>query len=112
MKPQPPTTSGLSEGTKLDGEKPRLDLVDSDWITGVAEILTFGAKKYAAHNWRKGIYWSRVIAAAFRHLLAIARGEDFDTETGKPHSLHLSCCAMFLHWYLTHRPEFDDRYKG
>jgi len=110
-KPPEQSTSVLSRGAKLDNDKPRVDLVDGEWLLGVADILTFGAKKYEVNNWRKGISWSRVISAAFRHLIAIARGEDYDAETGKPHAWHLSCCAMFLSWYLKNRPEFDDRYK-
>lgn len=101
----------LSEGTKYDSAKPRMDLLDAQWLRDVAGVMTFGAEKYDAHNWRKGINFSRVISAAYRHLTAINDGEDLDPETGKPHSAHLSCCAMFLNWYLTHRVEYDDRYK-
>ncbi len=61
-------------GSKYDGEKPRMDLLDADFLEGVAEVLTFGARKYAAHNWRGGIHYSRLIAALYRHLGAINRG--------------------------------------
>lgn len=100
-----------NSGTKFDDEKPRMDLLDGEWLEGVADVLTFGANKYAAHNWRRGISYSRLIAAAYRHLGAINRGEDIDPESGKPHVDHLSCCLMFLSWHMKNRKEFDDRYK-
>lgn len=100
----------LQEGTKLDSAKPRMDLLDPLWLEEVAKVMTFGATKYAAHNWRKGISFSRVIAALLRHTFAILRGEDVDPETGLLHSAHASCNLMFLTNYYTHRKEFDDRY--
>lgn len=99
------------EGVKFDQEKPMVDLLEPEWLEGVAKVLTFGANKYAAHNWRKGIKFSRLIAALFRHLLAIINGEDVDRESGLPHVHHLSCCAMFLSWHMAHKPELDDRWK-
>jgi hypothetical protein len=100
-----------SSGSKYDNDKPRMDLLDPDWLEGVADVLTFGAQKYAAHNWRGGIVYSRLIAAAYRHLGAINRGEDIDPESGKPHAYHLSCCVMFLSWMMKNRKDLDDRYK-
>lgn len=105
---QIPTPSGQ----KYDQEKPRMDLLDSSWLEGVAQILTFGAKKYAAHNWRGGIELSRLIAAAMRHIASFNAGEDLDPESGKPHLYHASCCLMFASWMFNNRPDLDDRYKG
>ena len=97
-------------GTKFDGEKPRMDLLDADYLEGVAKVLTFGANKYAAHNWREGINVSRLIAASYRHLGAINRGEDVDSESGLAHAYHLGCCVMFLASMLNTRPDLDDRW--
>ena len=102
----------MNAGMKFDQEKPRMDLLDSEFLEGVASVLTFGAKKYAAHNWRKGIAYSRLIAAAYRHLGAINRGEDVDPESGLPHAYHLGCCIQFLGWMMKNRPDLDDRWKG
>jgi hypothetical protein len=99
-------------GKKYDNDKPPIALVDPDFIEGVAKVLGFGANKYAAHNWRKGIQYSRLISAAYRHLGAINRGEDIDPESGLPHVYHLGCCIMFLGNMMTTRPDLDDRYKG
>ena len=102
----------LAPGTKYDKEKPRMDLLDADFLEGVAEVLTFGAQKYAVHNWRGGIEVSRLIASSYRHLGAINRGEDIDPESGKPHVWHLGCCIMFLSSMLHTRPDLDDRWKS
>jgi hypothetical protein len=101
----------MTEGMKHDTEKPRLDLLDPEFLEGIGEVLTFGARKYAAHNWRNGLSASRLIAAAYRHLGAINKSEDLDPESGLPHTHHLACCVQFLSWTLKHKPEFDDRWK-
>lgn len=98
-------------GVKFDQDKPRMELIDSYAAEQLALVLTFGAKKYAANNWRKGISVSRLIAAAFRHLFALLKGEDVDQETGLSHAAHAMCCCMFLIWTMKNKPEFDDRYK-
>ena len=102
------------EGIKYDNEKPKMDLLDADALLGLAKVLTFGAQKYAAHNWRNGINYSRVSAALHRHLAALQRGEDIDPESGLPHIDHLGCCWMFMSNFMKH-PELyenlDDRWK-
>lgn len=65
-------------------------------LLAVGQVLAFGAKKYAARNWENGIVYSRVYAAAQRHLLAHLSGETRDPETGLPHLAHAGCCLMFL----------------
>lgn len=65
-----------------------------------------------AHNWRKGFHWTRLIAAAFRHLKAILQCEDKDPESGELHAAHLMCCVSFL---LTHQLQslgVDNRYRS
>lgn len=99
-------------GVKLDEGKVQVDLLSTIWLLGVSQVLTFGAKKYASHNWRKGISRSRLMAAALRHILAYNAGEDVDLETGFSHLDHASCCLMFARELHETKPETDDRYKG
>lgn len=99
-------------GKKLDDGKSRIDLVDAEFLEGLGDVLRFGATKYDAHNWRGGISYSRLLGAAYRHLGAINKGEDYDPESGMPHVYHLACCVMFLSWMMKHRPDLDDRYKN
>ena len=98
-------------GTKHDNDKPRVDLLDPLALEGLAAVLAFGARKYAAHNWRGGISYCRLIAALLRHTFALIRGEDIDAESGLPHVDHLGCCWMFLSNMMKTRKDLDDRYK-
>ena len=97
-------------GLKYDSGKAPLSLLDGDWLLGVARVLDFGKKKYAAHNWRQGIAISRLLDAALRHILAFNGGEDIDPESGLPHLDHASCCLMFAAGMMRTRPDLDDRY--
>lgn len=101
----------MTGATKHDSGKPMMGLLSSLWLVGVAQVLTFGAKKYASHNWRKGINQSRLMDAALRHLASFNGGEDLDPETGLSHLLHASCCIMFAYELLQTHPQMDDRYK-
>jgi hypothetical protein len=99
---------------KNDSAKPRTDLLPSKPLLAVSEVLRFGAQKYAEHNWRKGMDWSRLHGAALRHLLAFADGEDLDPESGLPHIDHALCCLLFLSEFV-HDERYaagDDRWKG
>lgn len=99
-------------GVKFDQDKPRYDLLDPEFLEGVAQVLTFGARKYDAHNWRNGLSTSRLIAASYRHLTALNKGEDIDPETGLSHAYHMACNAQFLAWMIKNKPELDDRWKA
>lgn len=100
------------EGIKYDGDKIRYDLLPPELLQGVAEILTFGAKKYSERNWEKGMDWGRVYGALQRHLWAWWRGEDKDPETGKSHLWHAGCCIAFLIAFEERGVGKDDRPKN
>lgn len=100
--PAPPVAGGTGVGTgmKYDGGKPRMDLLLDGCpkaLTSVAEVLTFGAQKYAAHSWHTVSEGkSRYKAALLRHLTAHAQGEVNDPESGLPHLAHAACCSLFI----------------
>ena len=81
---------------KFDTDKPMLDLVRPEFVQGVAYVLKYGAQKYAAHHWTKGLDYSRLIAALKRHLAEIEKGNDGDEESGLRRVYHVGCCTMFL----------------
>lgn len=97
-------------GKKFDGGKVRMDLLPWDALWEVARVLTFGAEKYDAHNWRGGMKWSRLVGAAIRHLTAWAMGQGKDPETGLSHLSHAACCVLFLLAYEQTGSGTDDRY--
>ena len=98
-------------GKKFDGGKVRVDLLPSESLFAVAEVLTFGASKYGEHNWRKGIAWSRLYAAAQRHMMKWNAGETHDDESGMNHLAHACVNLLMLLSYDKNHPELDDRYK-
>ncbi len=98
-------------GVKHDQEKPDMSLLSSIAMVKIAEVMTYGKKKYSAHNWRGGLGYSRLLAAALRHTFSYLGGEDKDPETGLSHLAHASCCLMMLLEQETTRPDMDDRYS-
>lgn len=96
---------------KFDAAKPRMELLPTAPLVGIAEVLTFGAKKYEDHNWRHGFEYSRLIGAAYRHLSSFNDGEDTDPESGLSHVDHALCCLTFLSEQIKKRTGTDDRYK-
>jgi Domain of unknown function (DUF5664) len=111
MGPVAAVADSAGGGVKADTGKPPVSLISRSAVLAEARVLDFGAKKYAAHNWRKGMKWSRLVDAMLRHALAYADGEDLDPETGLSHLAHLRCCAGFLIEYAERGLGEDDRYK-
>lgn len=89
-------TDLLTEGTKHDGDKVRVELLSPWFLEEVGKVLTSGAVKYEDNNWAKGIRATRLIGATLRHVFAYMRGEVNDPEWGFHHLAHAACCLMFL----------------
>lgn len=86
-------------GTKHDVGKPRVDLIDPQFILGLAKVMTMGAEKYGNYNWQgEELTVDRVHAANLRHLLAWASGEREDQESGLHHLLHAAANCMMAWW--------------
>jgi hypothetical protein len=62
-------------------------------------------------NWEAGMGWSRLYAAAERHLHAWWAGESNDSETGLSHLAHALACLHFLNHYEHLKVGKDDRPK-
>ena len=87
--------------TKFDEDKPRVSLVEPQFILGISKVLTFGAKKYGPNNWKEAQREDRerVKDAILRHLLAYLGGEKIDPESGYLHLYHIGCNTMFLDYF-------------
>jgi hypothetical protein len=103
------TQQKVEPGWKQDGGKARMDLIAPEMMQGLAEVLTFGAAKYAPRNWEKGMSWGRCFGALMRHLWAWWAGARHDPETGLSHLSHAACCLMFLAAYEARQIGTDDR---
>jgi hypothetical protein len=75
---------------ETDQYSPRLAL-------DVAEVMSNGAKKYTAHNWKKGFPDTLIVDSAMRHLYKlVVLGEETDDESGNTHIGHFiwNCLAL------------------
>jgi hypothetical protein len=86
-----------------------MELIAPEFLFGISTVLTFGAEKYAARNWEKGMSWGRCFGALMRHMWLWWRGDDCDPETGLSHLDHAACCLMFLKAYESRKVGTDDR---
>jgi hypothetical protein len=87
-------------GTKYDGTKLRWDLLPLDTIEDVVKVLTFGANKYGANNWKEvNNAKERYFAALMRHIVAWRLDEKTDSESGISHIAHAICNLIFLDWF-------------
>lgn len=98
-------------GSKNDSQKPDLSLIPTDALLGMGQALTYGANKYARHNYRDGINYSRLVAATMRHLSAWNEGENNDSESGLSHLDHAMASLAMLKFMDVNKPENDDRFK-
>jgi hypothetical protein len=104
-----PVAGAILGGLKYDTDKTRYELLPPELMHAVADILTFGAKKYSDRNWELGMEWSRPFGALMRHMWAWWRGDGVDAETGKSHLWHAGCCLAFLIAYEQRGIGKDDR---
>lgn len=89
---------------KKDAGKPRMWLLPFVSLYEIAKVLTFGAKKYAAHSWQTVPDGEeRYANALMRHLTSINEGEIYDKESGLLHIAHVGCNALFLIWFAVQR---------
>jgi len=84
---------------KADEGKNRLDLIEPDFILGLGEALTFGAKKYSDKGWKniENKHDSNY-ASLMRHIMAWRKGEKKDPESGLNPLLHAAYNIMVLYY--------------
>ena len=75
--------------------KPRFDLISGWAMKALAAVLTYGLKKYGAHNWRKGLSQGETLSSALHHIMRRCDGELNDQESGLPHLAHAMANLMF-----------------
>ena len=96
----------MTGGHKFDSEKLRYDLVPLVAYQSLAEVFTYGAKKYGERNWEKGISKERLRAALLRHVFAWCGGEDADAESDIHHLAHAMANLAMM---MALPDEWDDR---
>lgn len=112
------SASGGQKGVKLA----QFDQIPPSTLWRLAEHFGRGARKYSAHNFRKGYEWSKSYNALLRHLTAFWGGEDYDNHTpdcepgcvehtGSHHLDAVMWHAHVLRNFYDEHPEYDDRYR-
>lgn len=95
---------------------PQMHIVPSTALAWLAEAMRNGAieKDYGERNWVAGeqIDITVYIDAAFRHLMAIAEGEDFAEDSGIPHAAHLMANMAIILDARAAKKLRDDRLNG
>lgn len=87
----------MAIGMKFDTGKLRYKLIDTKALAWLAAVLTVGAVKYDAENWRiVENSDERYYDALMRHVEAWRQGERYDAETTLPHLCHAFFCVMCL----------------
>lgn len=86
-------------GLRYDKGKVRYELIPTEWIDGLAEVLTQGAEKYADRNWELGMPRSKMWGSFWRHTMKLLKGERYDKESGKHHGFHIAWNILALTTY-------------
>lgn len=97
-------------GARANAGKAEFHQIPLFALDGVARVLMYGAKKYKAGNWAKGMDWMILFDCFMRHMAAWQRGEENDPESGLPHLDHALCNLIFLSAYRDLYPEGDNRW--
>lgn len=84
--------------------KRKWSLVDFKSLEVMVEVLEFGAQKYSADNWKKGLDKKEILESMMRHLAALMDGQPNDPETNLSHIGHIMCNAMFYSYFETNEP--------
>lgn len=105
----PPETGGRKDDSGPD--KPRYDLIPTYPLRLLAELYSIGSRKYADHNWRKGLAFSRLFSAMMRHSWLWWGGEEVDPTDGQHHLTSVAWNAFALLDLQRTMPSMDDRWE-
>jgi DNA-binding transcriptional MerR regulator len=115
---QPNGQTDPSKALRYNEGKPEIHQVPRCLITETAKVLTYGERKYAKYNWRKGGDYSIPYDCLMRHMTAWWEGEENDPESGLSHLAHAAANIAFLLFYkekgvgIDNRPVTENLEKG
>lgn len=88
-----------SRGSRDNNGKPKWALVDFNALLPLVAALEYGMGKYGRDNWTLGLDRLEIIESMLRHVFALLRGENIDSESGVKHIGHVMANAMFLSYF-------------
>lgn len=83
-------------GKKFDAGKPDYSMIEKSFMDEVSKVMMYGKEKYGRNNWKKGLEWNRLFAAACRHLFQAKDESKLDDESKLRHLAHCACNLMFM----------------
>lgn len=98
-------------GRRDNEGKPRMSLLPFDALRELASLFTWGASKYGAWNWAKGLSWSETMDSLIRHQEKWLKREELD-ESGFNHDVHILWNAIVLVAMRLRGIGKDDRYRS
>jgi hypothetical protein len=101
--------AAFEEGDDREAARALLLLTERFGVESTCAQFDFGAKKYSAWNWAKGMAWSIPLACFKRHWLKLRSGEQDDPESGVSHWGAIGCNLTMLVHFVRHYREGDDR---
>ena len=97
-------------GLKFDTSKLRYSLIPPVATKALAEVLTYGAEKYAPNNWQLvSNPEERYTDALLRHLESYRAGEKIDPESGFSHLKHAITNIAFLLYFEEIKGQYEDK---
>lgn len=81
---------------KFDKDKTVFGLIPPLAEQDVADVFTFGSKKYGKWNYLKGHESLALYSAVRRHLHSYFIGDFIDSESGLPHLAHAAATILML----------------
>lgn len=96
------------KGLRYNKGKRKWSLVHFESLEPMVEVLEFGAEKYGAENWKKGLDPKEILESMQRHLGQLIdklnNNEDLtDKESGLLLMGHIQCNAMFFNYMIKHK---------
>lgn len=103
----------MEQGKRDNQGKKRFSIAPFGALEQVMAVGEFGAQKYGAKNYQKGMPVSGFLDSAFRHAFVqfLIKGEDTDQESGLPHLAHAAWNLLAALEQMQRLPQFDDRTK-
>lgn len=104
----------MSQGERKNEGKLKWHTFPLFLIEPLIRVGDFGAKKYAAFNFLKGLSVNACLDSAKRHMAAFEDPSvsDFDEESGLVHLAHAAWNLLVAAYMVKTRPDLDNRYKG
>jgi Domain of unknown function (DUF5664) len=96
-------------GSRRTDRKLRFDLIPFEFLEAVAEVLTRGAARYGAWNWKRGKkdFFFDAWNHAFVHLQKFKEGD-----RSEDHLAHLACNVAFMVWAVGNGIISQDDFGG